>query len=110
MFDGFVIENTEPSMPCGPPREPRVKTTSGCDGQQLAGSLLVSWSMTAIWLGLFGLLAISLVRRHGWEYVPLVVLIGVGRFYASGMAMGELADGLTLASFAGLWVVSGRTQ
>ena len=72
--------------------------------------MLGSWSMTTVWLALFGLLAIALVRRHGWEYVPLVILLGAGRFYASGMAVSELADGLTLVSFAGVWLVSGRTQ
>ena len=72
--------------------------------------MLSSWSMTAVWLALLGLLVVALVRRHGWEYVPLVVLIGVGRFFASSMAVGNMADGLALVSFAGVWLVSGRTE
>ena len=66
--------------------------------------------MTAVWLAILSLLVVALVRRHGWEYVPLVVLIGVGRFFASGMAVGDMADGLALVSFAGVWLVSGRTE
>jgi hypothetical protein len=76
----------------------------------MAGSLLKSWSMTAIWIALLAILVVALVRRHGWEYVPLVILIGVGRFYASGMAIGEMTDGLALVSFAGVWLVSGKTD
>ena len=85
--------------------------TVGCphDGG-LASSLLHPCVMTAIWIAIFGLLAFALVRRHGWEYVPLVLLLGVGRFYASGMAIGDYADGLTLVSFAGVWLVSGKTR
>ena len=50
--------------------------------------------MTAIWIALLALLVVALIRRHGWEYVPLVILIGVGRFYASEMAIGD-GDGRT---------------
>lgn len=66
--------------------------------------------MTAIWIALLALLVVALVRRHGWEYVPLVILIGVGRFYVSEMAISDIADGLSLVSFAGVWLASGKTD
>ena len=65
--------------------------------------------MGTVWLALFGLLLVIVVRRHGWEYVPLVIFLGVGRWYVSGMAIGVTADGLSIVAFAGLWVVTGRT-
>ena len=88
----------------------RPKTAGEPSDYGMAGSLLKSWSMTAIWIALLAILVVALVRRHGWEYVPLVILIGVGRFYASGMAIGEMTDGLALVSFAGVWHVSGKTD
>ncbi len=88
----------------------RPETAGGPNDREMAGSLLKSWSMTAIWIALLTLLVVALVRRHGWEYVPLVILIGVGRFYASGMAIGDVTDGLALVSFAGVWLVSGKTE
>ena len=88
----------------------RPKTAGEPSDYGMAGSLLKSWSMTAIWIALLAILVVALVRRHGWEYAPLVILIGVGRFYASGMAIGEMTDGLALVSFAGVWLVSGKTD
>ncbi len=76
----------------------------------MAGSLLGLSPMDMVWYGVFALLACGLVKRHGWEYVPLVIFLGVGRWYTTEMAIGDMVDGLTLASFAGVWVVSGRTQ
>ncbi len=94
----------------GPTVDPPLETVGRPDDRGLAGCLLHPWVMTAMWIALFGLLAVALVRRHGWEYVPLVLLLGVGRFYASGMAIGDFADGLTLVSFAGVWLISGKTE
>ena len=88
----------------------RPKTAGEPSDYGMAGSLLKSWSMTAIWIALLAILVVALVRRHGWEYAPLVILIGVGRFYASGMAIGEMTDGLALVSFAGVRLVSGKTD
>ena len=56
------------------------------------------------------MLLVALVRRHGWEYVPLVIFLGVGRWYASDLAISEIADGVSPLSFAGVWLVSGKTQ
>ncbi len=68
--------------------------------------------MTVVWIGTFAFLIIALIRRHGWEYVPLVILIGLGRWYvsASGLAVGSLADIVTLILIAGVWVISGWTR
>ena len=52
---------------------------------------------------------LTLIRRHGWEYVPVLLFLGVGRWYASGLSLGLAADGLTLFAFAGVWVVSKKT-
>ena len=63
-----------------------------------------------LWIGVFVLLAIALIRRHGWEYVPVIMLLAAGRWYTSGMAVENLADGVTLASFAGIWFVTAKTR
>ncbi len=63
-----------------------------------------------IWIGVFALIALSLIRRHGFEYVPVIILLGVGRWYTSGMAVEGLAESVTLASFAGIWFVAGKTR
>lgn len=65
--------------------------------------------MDAVWLGSLGLMLLTLIRRHGWEYVPVLLFLGVGRWYASGLSLGLAADGLTLFAFAGVWVVSKKT-
>ena len=66
--------------------------------------------VTTVWIAFFAMLLVALVRRHGWEYVPVVIFLGVGRWYASDMAISDVADGLSLLSFAGVWVISGKTQ
>ena len=66
--------------------------------------------MGTVWLASFALLLVGLIRRHGWEYVPLVVFLGLGRWWASDLAFSEVADGLSLLSFAGVWIVSSKTQ
>ena len=66
-------------------------------------------AMALTWLGFSGLFVIALVRRHGWEYVPIVVLIAFGRWYISGRPTGGSADLLALLSFAALWMIAKRT-
>ena len=66
--------------------------------------------MPTLWIGFFAMLLVALVRRHGWEYVPLVLFLGVGRWYASDLAISDIADGVSLLSFAGVWLVGGKTQ
>ena len=66
--------------------------------------------MQTLWIGFFVMLLVALVRRHGWEYVLLVLFLGVGRWYASDLSISDIADGVSLLSFAGVWLVSGKTQ
>lgn len=66
--------------------------------------------MAALWIGFFVMLLMAMVRRHGWEYVPLVIFLGVGRWYTSDLAISDVTDGLSLLSFAGVWLVSGKTE
>ena len=60
--------------------------------------------------GCLGLLTCSLIRRHGWEYVPLVILMGVGRWYAADVAVGPILDTLAVVLTAGVWVISLKTR
>lgn len=69
-----------------------------------------SSTVTVLWIAFFAMLVVALVRRHGWEYVPVVIFLGVGRWYTSDMAVGDIADGVSLLSFAGVWVISGKTR
>lgn len=66
--------------------------------------------MTIAWVAFLGLLVVKLVRRHGWEYVPILLLIAGIRWYAGDQVQAGLADGLTLASVAGVWMVTGITR
>ena len=66
--------------------------------------------MGVVWLPVFGLLVLALVRRHGWEYVPLVVLVAASRWYAEANQIGALGDGLALVGVSAIWVVSGITR
>ena len=79
-------------------------------GAALAACLPEKLKVDVLWVGVFTLLAIALIRRHGWEYVPIVILLAGGRWYTSGMGIGSLADSVTLASFAGIWFVTARTR
>jgi len=66
--------------------------------------------MGSLWVVFFGFLLVALVRRHGWEYVPVVIFLGIARWYVSDLAIAGAANGLSLLSFAGVWLVSGRTE
>ena len=76
----------------------------------MAASLLSSQAMGSLWLVFFVFLLVALVRRHGWEYVPVIVFLGIGRWYVSDLAIADAANGISVLSFAGVWLVSGRTQ
>lgn len=88
----------------------RARTGSELDTGALAGSLPYHFQMAALWFGFFAMLLMAMVRRHGWEYVPLVIFLGVGRWYTSDLAIIDVADGLSLLSFAGVWLVSAKTE
>ena len=109
--DSFVIGYSETLAALAGRSIYRPKTAGGPNDREMAGSLLKSWSMTAIWIALFALLVVALgstprmgIRAAGDPHW------GRGRFCASGMAIGDVTDGLTLVSFAGVWLVSGKTE
>ena len=55
--------------------------------------------MQLLWVASLSLFVVTIIRRHGWEYVPLVVLLGVARWYTDTRQYGgALADGFFLAS------------
>ena len=61
--------------------------------------------MNLVWVGFLGALLLVLVRRHGWEYLPVIVLVGIGRWYALRDGYGDLSvDGVAPASVAGVWL------
>ena len=66
--------------------------------------------MGSLWIVFFGFLLVALVRRHGWAYVPVVIFLGIGRWYVSDLDISGAVNGLSLLSFAGVWLVSGRTE
>lgn len=63
--------------------------------------------MQLLWVASLSLFVVTIIRRHGWEYVPLVVLLGVARWYTDTRQYGgALADGFFLASIAAVWMVT----
>ena len=76
----------------------------------LADFLPYSSTVTVPWIAFFAMLLVALVRRHGWEYVPVVIFLGIGQWYASDLAISNVAEGASLLSFAGVWVISGKTR
>ena len=76
----------------------------------LVNFLPYSSTVTVPWIAFFAMLLVALVRRHGWEYVPVVIFLGIGQWYASDLAISDIADGVSLLSFAGVWVISGKTR
>lgn len=98
----------------------RIRITGGCraasaqDGAPatvaLADFLPYSSTVTVPWIAFFAILLVALVRRHGWEYVPVVIFLGIGQWYASDLAISSVAEGVSLLSFAGVWVISGKTR
>ena len=70
----------------------------------------VSGDVTILWMGFLALLVLKLIRRHGWEYVPLLLLVAGVRWYAGDHIQAAMADGLTLASVAGVWLITGFTR
>ena len=66
--------------------------------------------MTLLWTGFIALLVLKLIRRHGWEYVPVLLIVAGVRWYAGDNVQAGMADGLTLASVAGVWLITGFTR
>ena len=63
--------------------------------------------MTAVWFGFVGLFILRLVKRHGWEYVPVVVL-AFGLWWYFGNRAGNLGDGMLLTAVTGVHFVTRR--
>ena len=61
----------------------------------------------SIWFAFFGLFGIVLIRRYGWEYVPLVALLAATRWYTGG---GVPADGVVLVGAATVWIAARVTR
>ncbi len=62
--------------------------------------------MTAILYAFTGLFLLRLIKRHGWEYVPLVLLAFGGWLYMGGQGQGGFADAVLLAAMAGIHLVT----
>lgn len=56
--------------------------------------------------GFIGLFVLRLIRRHGWEYVPVVLLAFGAWFYFGSHAPGLLGDGLLFTALTGVHLVT----
>ena len=59
-----------------------------------------------MWCGFVGLFLVRLIKRHGWEYVPLVLFAVVAGWYHGNQATGGLEDGILLSTLAGVYFVT----
>ena len=62
--------------------------------------------MTLLWFGVSFGFVVRLIRRHGWEYVPLVLLAYGARLYDIDPGQALIWDGLALSTMAGIWIVT----
>ena len=60
-----------------------------------------------LWCGFVGLFLLRLIKRHGWEYVP-VVLLAFGAWWYFGNQAGGLGDGVLLTAITGVHLVTRR--
>ncbi len=56
--------------------------------------------------GLVGLFVLRLIKRHGWEYVPIVLLALGASLYFGNQAPAGVGYGMLLAPVAGVHVVT----
>ena len=66
--------------------------------------------MQIVLVPLFVTLVLVLVRRHEWEYVPPVVFIVFGWWFASDLGIGRFADLVMLVALGVVWMLSARAQ
>ena len=66
--------------------------------------------MAFVWVAFLVLLMIKLIRRHGWEYIPVLLIVAGVRLYTGDTVPGGIADALALVSVAGIWLVTGFTR
>ena len=64
--------------------------------------------MMALWLGFVGLFILRLIRRHGWEYVPIVLLAFGAWWYFGNHGAGAFRDGMLLTAIGGVHFVTRR--
>lgn len=53
-----------------------------------------------------GLFIVRLIRRHGWEYVPVVLLALGASLYLGNEAPAGAGDGVLFAAIAGVHLVT----
>jgi len=61
--------------------------------------------MTFMWGGLVGLFLLRLIKRHGWEYVP-VILLALGAWWYLGSNAGLAGDGVLIAAVSGVHLIT----
>jgi len=62
--------------------------------------------MTVVWFGFVGLFVLRLIKHHGWEYVPLMLLVlGTWWYFGSDGSAG-LRDGAMLAAIASVHLLT----
>lgn len=64
--------------------------------------------MMLAWGGFVGLFILRLIRRHGWEYVPIVLLAFGAWCYFGPQTHGLLRNGVLLTAITGVHLVSRR--
>ena len=62
--------------------------------------------MTLLWYGFIGTFVLRLIKRHGWEYVPLVLLAFVAWVYMGSHGQSGVGDPLLLTATAGVHLVT----
>ena len=62
--------------------------------------------MMLLWCGFVGLFILRLIKRHGWEYVPIVLLAFGASWYFGNQAAAGLADGMLLTAVTGVHLVT----
>ena len=62
--------------------------------------------MTVMVSAFIGLFVLQLIKRHGWEYVPLLLVAFGGWVYVGSQGLGGLADPALLTAVAGIHLVT----
>ena len=58
--------------------------------------------------GFVSLFILRLIKRHGWEYVPVVLVAFAASWYFGGLGSAGLADGVLFSAIAGVHLVTRR--
>ena len=57
--------------------------------------------------GLVGLFLLRLIKRHGWEYIPVVCFAVCAWWYLGNHRSAGVGDGVLLTAIAGVQLVTG---